>query len=90
MPTLFSKGSGFLKPTYSVPTHETMPSPLGRCPAGGVSVSSLSFSTACTAHDQVHIALHNKNVLLLLQPRLPNTRRCCWTMSAPQFPARPV
>ena len=49
MPTLFSKGSGFLKPTYSVPTQETMPRPLGRCPGGGVSVSSLSFSTACKA-----------------------------------------
>lgn len=80
MPTLFSKGSGFLKPTYSVPTQETMPRPLGRCPGGGVSVSSLSFSTACKAQShgvlwmallmtlQLQNTLQKNDVLLLPQP----------------------
>lgn len=45
--TLLSSGKGLLKGTYSVPTQETIPSPLGLVPAAGVSVSSLSFSTAC-------------------------------------------
>ena len=47
--TLLSSGSGLLKDTYSVPTHDTIPKPLGLTPAAGVSVSSLSFSTAYIA-----------------------------------------
>jgi len=44
--TLFSRGSGVWKGTYSSPTHETMPRPVGRFPGGGSSVSSLSLSMA--------------------------------------------
>ena len=47
--TLLSSGSGLLKGTYSVPTQDTIPKPLGLTPAAGVSVSSLSFSTAYIA-----------------------------------------
>ena len=47
--TLLSSGSGLLKDTYSVPTQDTIPKPLGLTPAAGVSVSSLSFSTAYVA-----------------------------------------
>jgi hypothetical protein len=46
-PTLFSRGRGDENWMYSVPTHDTMPRPLGRTPGGGVSLSSFSFSIAC-------------------------------------------
>jgi hypothetical protein len=44
--TLFSSGSGSSNGTYSAPTHDTMPSPFGRCPGGGFSSSSFSLSMA--------------------------------------------
>lgn len=56
--TLLSSGSGLLKDTYSVPTQETIPKPFGLTPAAGVSVSSLSFSTACKGRVSPELLVH--------------------------------
>lgn len=45
--TLPSSCSGVLNATYSVPTHDSMPSALGRRPSTGASLSSRSLSMAC-------------------------------------------
>lgn len=45
--TLPSSGSGVLNATYSVPTHDSMPSAFGRRPSTGASLSSRSLSMAC-------------------------------------------
>lgn len=58
-----------------MPTQETMPRPLGLTPAAGVSVSSLSFSTACR-QTSLHGSAHadKQEVLCLGRKGLPKVQ----------------